>query len=212
MIAVAAVGVIGWIAADEPIVATVCVVAADLVGAAMMVPKTYRDPESETLITFAFASLGGALAAGAVGAVDVSLLLYPAYYCVINGAIARAHLAASRDARRNTPRARRVRGGPLGVEPGLGPRLDVQRRGVGALDRRERAEPAVRAAAGAVAAGVATAVDAVGDAPAGRGQPVPAAAGVAGAGVEAVDADHAAHGRVAVGADHAAEVRPVRRT
>jgi hypothetical protein len=88
MIAVAAVGVIGWIAADEPIVATVCVIAADLVGAAMMIPKTYRDPESETLITFAFASVGGALAAGAVGAVDLSLLLYPVYYCVINGAIA----------------------------------------------------------------------------------------------------------------------------
>ena len=74
--------------ADEPIVATVCVIAADLIGAAMMVPKTYRDPESETLVTFAFASLGGALAAGAVGAIDVSLLLYPVYYCVVNGAIA----------------------------------------------------------------------------------------------------------------------------
>ena len=53
-----------------------------------MVPKTYRDPESETLSRSRFASLGGALAAGAVGAVDVSLLLYPVYYCVINGAIA----------------------------------------------------------------------------------------------------------------------------
>ena len=88
MIAIAGAGVAGWILADEPLVATVCVVAADLIGAAMMVPKTYRDPESETLVTFAFASLGGALAAGAVGAVDVSLLLYPVYYCVINGAIA----------------------------------------------------------------------------------------------------------------------------
>jgi hypothetical protein len=88
MIAIAFGGVIGWIAVDEPLVATICVVAADLVGAAMMVPKTYRDPESETLVTFAFASLGGALAAGAVGAVDVSLLLYPVYYCVINGALA----------------------------------------------------------------------------------------------------------------------------
>jgi hypothetical protein len=39
-------------------------------------------------VTFAFASLGGALAAGAVGSADVSLLLYPAYYCLINGAIA----------------------------------------------------------------------------------------------------------------------------
>jgi hypothetical protein len=88
MIAIAGAGVTGWIVADEPIVATACVVAADLIGAALMVPKTYRDPQSETLITFAFASLGGALAAGAVGAIDVSLLLYPVYYCVINGAIA----------------------------------------------------------------------------------------------------------------------------
>ena len=88
MIAIAGAGVAGWILADEPLVATICVVAADLIGAGMMVPKTYRDPESETLITFAFASLGGALAAGAVGALDASLLLYPIYYCLINGAIA----------------------------------------------------------------------------------------------------------------------------
>ena len=51
MTAVAGAGVIGWILADQPIVATACVVAADLIGAAMMVPKT--DPESETLVTFA---------------------------------------------------------------------------------------------------------------------------------------------------------------
>jgi hypothetical protein len=81
-------GVVGWLVADEPIVATACVIAADLIGAAMMVPKTHRDPESETLVTFAFASLGGALAAGAVGSADLSLLLYPVYYCLINGAIA----------------------------------------------------------------------------------------------------------------------------
>ena len=40
----------------------------------MMVPKVYRDPGSETLATFALASLGGALAIGAVGVADVSLL------------------------------------------------------------------------------------------------------------------------------------------
>jgi hypothetical protein len=88
MIAVAGGGVVGWILADEPIVATACVVAADLIGAAMMLPKTYRDPESETLATFALASLGGALAVGAVGVVDVSLLLYPVYFCLVNGALA----------------------------------------------------------------------------------------------------------------------------
>ncbi len=88
MITVAGGGVIGWIVADEPVIATACVVAADLMGAAMMVPKTYGDPGSETLATFALASLSGALAAGAVSVLDPSLLLYPAYYCLANGAIA----------------------------------------------------------------------------------------------------------------------------
>ncbi len=87
MIAIAAGGVLGWILADEPIVATVCVIAADLIGAAMMVPKTYRDPESETLPTFVLASASGALAVGAVGALDLTLIIYPLYYCLVNGAI-----------------------------------------------------------------------------------------------------------------------------
>ena len=87
MIALASAGVTGWVLADEPIVATACVVVADLVGVTMMVPKTYRDPGSETAATFALASLGGVLAAGAVGAVDLSLLLYPVYYCLANAAI-----------------------------------------------------------------------------------------------------------------------------
>jgi hypothetical protein len=88
MIAIALAGVAGWIIAQEPLSATVCVVVADLIGAALMVPKTYHNPHSETLATFVLASLSGALAAAAVGTLDPSLLLYPAYYCLINGAIA----------------------------------------------------------------------------------------------------------------------------
>jgi hypothetical protein len=87
-VAVVAAGVAGWLVADEPVVATLCVIGADLIAAAMMVPKTYRDPGSETLSTFAGASLGGALAAGSVGAIDPTLLLYPVYYCLVNGALA----------------------------------------------------------------------------------------------------------------------------
>jgi hypothetical protein len=111
MIGIASVGVVGWIVADEPLVATACVVVADLIGAALMVPKTYRDPESETLVTFAFASLGGALAAGAVGALDVSLLLYPVYYCLVNGAIA-VLIVTRRAALRGEPLGSRVRSTP----------------------------------------------------------------------------------------------------
>jgi hypothetical protein len=104
MLAVAAGGVLGWVVADEPIVATACVVAADLIGTAMMLPKTYRDPESETLVTFALASAAGALAAGAVGELDVSLLLYPVYFCVANGAIALLIVVSPR-LRRRPPRS-----------------------------------------------------------------------------------------------------------
>jgi hypothetical protein len=88
LIALAGAGVGGWLLAGDPLTATACVVVADLVSAAMMVPKTWRDPGSETLSTFAGASLAGALSAVAVAAPDPSLLLYPAYYCLVNGALA----------------------------------------------------------------------------------------------------------------------------
>jgi hypothetical protein len=86
--AMAAAGVVGWLVCDEPTVATAAVVAADLLGAAMMMPKTYRDPTSETLASFALASVGGALAAGAAASNEPALLLYPLYFCAVNGAIA----------------------------------------------------------------------------------------------------------------------------
>jgi hypothetical protein len=88
LLAVAAAGVAGWLLVDEPVVATACVVAADLVAAAMMVPKTWRDPGSETLSTYALASVGGVLAAGAVERLEPALLLYPVYYALVNGGLA----------------------------------------------------------------------------------------------------------------------------
>ena len=58
-------------------------------------------PGSETLESFALASVGGALAAGAVGSASPELLVYPIYFCAVNAAIAllicrrRAVLAAA---------------------------------------------------------------------------------------------------------------------
>jgi hypothetical protein len=88
LISIAFAGVAGWIVARQPVIAVACVIVADLSATAMMVPKAYRDPGSETLSTFALASVAGALAAGAVGELNVSLLLYPVYYCVANGFVA----------------------------------------------------------------------------------------------------------------------------
>lgn len=99
--AMAGAGVVGWVLSNEPIVATASVVVADLLAAAMMTPKTYRDPTSETLASFTLASVGGALAAGAAASSEPGLLVYPVYFCAVNGAIAllihhrRAVLAAA---------------------------------------------------------------------------------------------------------------------
>ena len=43
---------------------------------------------SETLASFAHASLGGALATGAVASAEPALLVYPVYFCAVNAAIA----------------------------------------------------------------------------------------------------------------------------
>ena len=87
-LAFAAAGLAGWMVADDPMVATAAVVAADMAGFTLMLPKSWRDPGSETLSTFALASLGGALAGLAVAEPAPELLLYPAYFCVANGAMA----------------------------------------------------------------------------------------------------------------------------
>jgi hypothetical protein len=87
-LSLATAGMAGWALADDPVAATASVVVADLAAFALMVPKSWRDPDSETLSTFAIASGGGALATLAVAAPDASLLLYPIYFCAANGGMA----------------------------------------------------------------------------------------------------------------------------
>ena len=73
---------------DGQAVATACVVVADMLGVCLMLPKTWRDPSSETLATYALASAAGFLSMFAVGGLDLSLLLYPISFFVANGLIA----------------------------------------------------------------------------------------------------------------------------
>jgi hypothetical protein len=81
-------GVAAWFFAEEPVVATAGVIVADLLAVAMVVPKVTCDPESETLATYVHASVCGAPAVGAVGALDLSLLAYPVSHCLVNAALA----------------------------------------------------------------------------------------------------------------------------
>lgn len=88
LIAFAGVGVAGWLVVDVPVIATSCVIVADLVAVLMMMPKTWRDPHSETLSTFVLAAGCGFLTVGAVGSMSASLLAYPIYFAVVNAAVA----------------------------------------------------------------------------------------------------------------------------
>ena len=88
ILSLAACGVAGWVLSSSPLVATLCVVVADSLGVAMMLPKSWRDPYSETLITFSLAALAGGLSAVAVGELDANLLVYPIYFACANATVA----------------------------------------------------------------------------------------------------------------------------
>ena len=53
-----------------------------------MLPKTWRDPWSETRSSYVLASASGVLSAVAVGGLDPSLIVYPVYFACANGFIA----------------------------------------------------------------------------------------------------------------------------
>jgi hypothetical protein len=96
LLGLAALGLAGWMAVDEPVIATACVVVADLLAALMMVPKAWREPHSETLSTFVLASASGALTALAVGTFAVPLLAYPVYFVAVNAGLAAVILGGRR--------------------------------------------------------------------------------------------------------------------
>lgn len=101
MLVIAAVGVAAWVVVDDPAAATVAVVVADSIGVTMMLHKARRDPGSETVSTFALASIAGLLSAISLGRLDVGVLLYPIYFFVANGTIAAVLVTSRRTARMN---------------------------------------------------------------------------------------------------------------
>jgi hypothetical protein len=88
LLGIAALGVVGWQIAGDPTVATCSVVAADLIAVALMLPKTFRNPRSETLETYVIGVVSTLFALAAVGSGDASLLIYPLYLLVADGAVA----------------------------------------------------------------------------------------------------------------------------
>jgi hypothetical protein len=109
LLGLAAAGVAGWYASAQPLVATACVVVADLAGVLLMLPKAWRDPGSETPSSFLMAAAAGFLGTAAVGALDPSLLLWPGYFGVVNAATAAFILRRRRVLSRREPGGRVLR-------------------------------------------------------------------------------------------------------
>jgi len=87
MLALAALGVLGWTTLTDPTVAAACVAVADGAGLVAMMPKTWADPYSETVSTYALAGVTGLLGALAVHAWSAALL-FPVYFCLGNATTA----------------------------------------------------------------------------------------------------------------------------
>jgi hypothetical protein len=85
MLSVALAGTAGWAMSSQPIVATACMIFADMVGVVLMLPKTWANPHSETLSSFALGIPTGVCGTLAVGHVDAVLLMFPMYFVLANG-------------------------------------------------------------------------------------------------------------------------------
>jgi hypothetical protein len=84
-LAVAALGIGVSQVLSSPLLALLVVIAVDASGFWLTVHKTWRAPHSETLISWALATVAGACGVVAVGKFDVVQLMYPIYIFVANG-------------------------------------------------------------------------------------------------------------------------------
>lgn len=86
-LAVAASGLILWAVTNNPLLALICVVVVDTAGSWLTVFKTYEDPGSETLSTWILDCISSVFAIIAIGSLNYTLILYPAYLLIANGAV-----------------------------------------------------------------------------------------------------------------------------
>jgi hypothetical protein len=86
----AALGLMLWLFTRRPVIALLIVVAVDAIGAWLTIYKAYKNPKSETESTWILDSISNLLGLLAVGSLQFSLLLYPAYLLVANTSVVAA--------------------------------------------------------------------------------------------------------------------------
>jgi hypothetical protein len=93
----ALVSLILWYFTKEPAVALFLIILIDLIGANLTIIKTWKNPETEHWAGWAICGIGGFFGILAVGNLNIILLSYPVYICLINSSIAIIILARKRN-------------------------------------------------------------------------------------------------------------------
>ena len=114
LVATAGTGIAGWLALSDPIAATCSAALADAAALAGVVPKIWRQPDSETCSTYALASATGLLGALASQSTAPAVLIFPVYYCAANAIVTRLIIVRRRQAllaksAERSPREQRVK-------------------------------------------------------------------------------------------------------
>lgn len=76
-----------WYFTQQPVVALYLTTIIDAMGGYLTVIKSYEEPDTETPVTWAMSAIAGLFAVLSVGKLDLSLLAYPFYILLINGAV-----------------------------------------------------------------------------------------------------------------------------
>jgi len=89
---IAVVGITAALLFKQPLLSLAGVILADASGTALTVRKAFRDPGSETMVTWLAVGTAAVFGMLAVGSWSASLLLYPAYLVVANYSVSIAQL------------------------------------------------------------------------------------------------------------------------
>ena len=92
----AALSLMLWYVTHEPAAALFLIIVIDAIGASLTVAKAYKDPGSETLITWLLSGTSGIFATLAVGSFNYTLLAYPVYIALINYSVVASILLGRR--------------------------------------------------------------------------------------------------------------------
>jgi hypothetical protein len=80
-------GLMLWKITSDPLYALLIVVAVDAIAVWLTATKTWKAPNTETLIAWIFSSLAGLFGLLAVGKIDLAQIIYPLYILIANSTV-----------------------------------------------------------------------------------------------------------------------------